>query len=354
MHILAIMLSVRCIANMYLLTPGALCVAIRASVWHRALDVPQENIGAPSSLKSILQTDCQASLAETSSRAGMLIMRFVLLTLRAPWSRNIIPLKNLRKCLETVSQMPSFERIMFVSHSDGAFLEISHLKCYLTSTHVCVCVISSSLVWHDRTDDSENEGESWKLPGRQLLGMAPVLRLKFSSALEARRRMSILLIRTYRPRTRDSVQLLSLQRAAKHVWAVYIQAVFRGHQTRTWWRLITLFLRERLQTSFLEQRVRSNVKADLSCESGVLLSSLPESLRQVLNRIGVSEDQLSSLVYKRLWASDSFKRGPKVRFWTGNLQSLYVFVEMMLCHLSDYGSVQVVAGSWGAIPRNGI
>ena len=185
-----------------------------------------------------------------------------------------------------------------------------------------MCLISSSSVWDDRTDDSENETESWTLPRRRLLGNAPVLRLTFSSALEARRRMSILLIRTYRPRTKDCVQLLSLQRAAEHVCAVHIQAVFRGHLTRIWWRLMTIFLKEQLQTSFLEQRARSNVKADLSCESGVLFSSLPENLRQVLNRIGLSEDQLSSLVYKRVWAGDTFKRGPKVRFWSSNLQSL--------------------------------
>ena len=124
--------------------------------------------------------------------------------------------------------------------------------------------------------------------------------------------MSILLIRTLRPRTHDPVQLMSLQQAAKHVCAVYIQAMFRGHITRSWWRLVTTFLKERLHTSFLEQRVGSNVKADVSSESCLLLSSLPESLRQVLNRIGVSENILSAMV--RLQESQSFKRGPKVRF----------------------------------------
>jgi hypothetical protein len=175
-----------------------------------------------------------------------------------------------------------------------------------------MCVILCVSVWDSLKDGNDEDGESWELPGRPLLGNAPVLRLEFSSALEARRRMSILLIRTLRPRTHDPVQLMSLQQAAKHVCAVYIQAMFRGHITRSWWRLVTTFLKERLHTSFLEQRVGSNMKADLSCESGVLLSSLPESLRQVLNRIGVSEDILSALV--RVRESESFKRGPKVRF----------------------------------------
>ena len=175
-----------------------------------------------------------------------------------------------------------------------------------------MCVILCVSVWDSLKDGNDEDGESWELPGRPLLGNAPVLRLEFSSALEARRRMSILLIRTLRPRTHDPVQLMSLQQAAKHVCAVYIQAMFRGHITRSWWRLVTTFLKERLHTSFLEQRVGSNVKADVSSESCLLLSSLPESLRQVLNRIGVSENILSAMV--RLQESQSFKRGPKVRF----------------------------------------
>jgi hypothetical protein len=175
-----------------------------------------------------------------------------------------------------------------------------------------MCVILCVTVWDSLKDGNDEDGESWELPGRPLLGNAPVLRLEFSSALEARRRMSILLLRTLRPRTHDPVLLMSLQQAAKHVCAVYIQAMFRGHVTRCWWRLVTTFLKERLHTSFLEQRVGSNVKADLRCESGVLLSSLPESLQHMLNRIGVSEDILSALV--RVRESESFKRGPKVRF----------------------------------------
>ena len=64
----------------------------------------------------------------------------------------------------------------------------------------------------------------------------------------------MLLIRTFRARTRDPVRLWNAQVAAKHVHAIYIQAIFRGYLTRRWWRIVTEFLKRQLGTSFLEQR----------------------------------------------------------------------------------------------------
>ena len=103
----------------------------------------------------------------------------------------------------------------------------------------------------------EGEVQQWKLPGRNLLGgndLNPVIKLTFSSALEARRRMALLLIKTWRPRTRDPVLLLNVECAAQHVFAMHIQSIFRGFLTRRWWGLITSFLKRQLGTSFLASR----------------------------------------------------------------------------------------------------
>lgn len=109
-----------------------------------------------------------------------------------------------------------------------------------------------------RWDGGEGEGDGLRLPGsteRKLLASRPVLRLTFSSAQEARRRTALLLIRTFRARSRDPVRLWNARVAVQHVQAIYIQAVFRGFLTRRWWRLVTEFLRRQLGTSFLEQRI---------------------------------------------------------------------------------------------------
>lgn len=110
-------------------------------------------------------------------------------------------------------------------------------------------------------------GEGWRLPAqaeRKLLASRPVLRLTFSSGEEARRRMAVLLIRTFRARTRDPVRLWNAQTAAKHVHAMYIQAIFRGYLTRRWWRIVTDFLKRQLGTSFLEQRTGGGDLIDVS------------------------------------------------------------------------------------------
>jgi hypothetical protein len=126
-----------------------------------------------------------------------------------------------------------------------------------------------------RWGECEGEEEGWRLPKRKLLGSRPVLRLTFSSAEEARRRMVLLLVRTYFPRTRDPVRMMNVETAARQMYAIYIQAVFRGFLTRRWWRLVTEFLWEQLGTTFLEQRraCRSAVADDLSKIPEVVLAS---------------------------------------------------------------------------------
>ena len=152
------------------------------------------------------------------------------------------------------------------------------------------------------------ESSSWRLPNRPLMGGSPVLRLKFSSALEARRRMCILLIRTFRPSHRRPLRLLSAEIAAKNVFAMFIQAVFRGWLTRRWWHLITSFLRRQLATSFLEERAKVSLQE--APAEGALMGNLPAHLQQVLRKLKLSEKALSNAVWHQQMLSD---RVPKVR-----------------------------------------
>lgn len=146
-------------------------------------------------------------------------------------------------------------------------------------------------VWEACTSDGETQ--QWKIPKRNLLGgnqLNPVIKLTFSSALEARRRMALLLIKTYRPRTRDPVLLLNVDTAAQHVFAMHIQSIFRGFLTRRWWRLITTFLRMQLGTSFLSERAQ-HVSGNVA-PAEALFGKLPDKLKGALKKLSVSEDSL--------------------------------------------------------------
>lgn len=152
----------------------------------------------------------------------------------------------------------------------------------VTDCHVAVEMTTGGTRW--------GEGESRRLPGRpdrKLVASRPVLRLTFSSAQEARRRMAILIIRTFHPRTRDPVILWDSEMAYLHINAIYVQSIIRGFLTRRWWRSVTEFLQRQLGTSFLEQRCAAgrsrhdnesrSVRYRFAIQSRVSPYSLPSS-----------------------------------------------------------------------------
>ena len=178
--------------------------------------------------------------------------------------------------------------------SHGKCLNIK--KILQTGCHVQLAHTEGRSEWDSSSGDQV--GTTWRLPRKSmiLLSSQPVLRLTFSSALEARRRMAFLMIRTF-TRTRDPVKLLSNEIAVKHVYAMHMQAVFRGFLTRRWWRLITAFMHEKLHTSFLEQREKSTTTPELTPEDE-LFQKLPDKMKTVLKNLNVSAQTLSDAILR--------------------------------------------------------
>jgi hypothetical protein len=99
------------------------------------------------------------------------------------------------------------------------------------------------------------------LPRRNLLGAAGLLRFTFSSPYEAQRRAALLFVRTCRPRSRDPLLLLAPGEARRTLYAVLVQAAWRGFRARQWFATLRSFVAERLGSSLLSQRLEIRSRA---------------------------------------------------------------------------------------------
>ena len=118
---------------------------------------------------------------------------------------------------------------------------------------------SSPLAAHARAPRGNEEASRFELnglavPRPSIMGVSGVPKVTFDNVDEARARMALVLINSWRPRSGQGILLVPEEEAVLRLQATLMQAIFRGYVSRRWFAPLRQLMAKHLKTSLFDQQ----------------------------------------------------------------------------------------------------